>query len=76
MTAATKDSFAQAVEALARKFDADRETYLSPGYGEAQARGHFITPFFNALGWDMANELSFPTVREVDVNFSGKRQLL
>ena len=31
MPPATKESFAQAVEALVRKFDDDRDTYLSPG---------------------------------------------
>jgi hypothetical protein len=60
MAAATKESFARALEGLVRKFDADRETYLSPGYGEAQARSHFITPFFKALGWDVENEAGVP----------------
>jgi len=58
--AATKDSFAEAVERLVRKFDADRETYLSPGYPETQARTHFISPFFKALGWDVENEQGLP----------------
>jgi hypothetical protein len=48
MLAATKASFTKTLEALVRKFDADRETYLSAGYGEAQARSHFITPLFKA----------------------------
>jgi hypothetical protein len=60
MPAATKDSFAKSLEGLVRKFDADRDTYLSPGYGEAQARSHFITPFFKALGWDVENEAGVP----------------
>ena len=60
MAAATKESFAKALEALVRKFEADRETYLSPGYGEAQARSHFITPFFKVLGWDVENEAGVP----------------
>ena len=60
MAAATKELFAKTLEALVRKFDADRETYLSPGYGEAQARSHFITPLFKALGWDVENEASVP----------------
>src|SRR5579859_3206291 len=60
MLVATKESFARALENLVRKFDADRETYLSPGYGEAQARSHFITPLFKALGWDVENEAAVP----------------
>jgi hypothetical protein len=57
---ATKETFARAVEGLVRKFDTDKDTYLSPGYGEAQARSHFITPFFKALGWDVENEKGLP----------------
>ncbi len=60
MATVTKESFATALQALVRKFDADRETYLSPGYGEAQARSHFITPLFKALGWDVENEAGVP----------------
>jgi len=58
--APTKDTFARALEGLVRKFDSDRDTYLSPGYGEAQARSHFITPFFKALGGDVENEQALP----------------
>ncbi len=56
MAAATKESFARALEALVRKFNGDRDAYVSPRYGEAQARVDFITPFFKALGWDVENE--------------------
>jgi len=60
MLPATKDSFRREVEALVRKFDADAETYRSAGYPEAQARNHFINPFFKALGWDVDNEAGVP----------------
>jgi len=60
MLLATKESFAKALEALVRKFDSDLQTYTSQGYGEAQARSHFITPFFKALGWDVENEAGVP----------------
>jgi len=60
MPPATKESFAKSLEGLVKKFDADKETYLSSGYGEAQARSHFITPFFKALGWDVENEAAVP----------------
>jgi hypothetical protein len=60
MLPTTKESFAKTLDALVRKFDADRETYVSSGYGEAQVRSHFITPFFKALGWDVENEAGVP----------------
>jgi type I restriction-modification system DNA methylase subunit len=60
MLEATKDSFRSDVEALVRKFDADEQTYRSPGYPEAQARNHFINPFFRALGWDVDNVAGVP----------------
>src|SRR6266849_842111 len=60
MLLATKESFAKVLEALVRKFDSDLQTYTSQGYGEAQARSHFITPFFKALGWDVENEAGVP----------------
>jgi len=60
MLAATKESFTKTLEALVRKFDSDLKTYVSPGYGEAQARSHFITPFFKALGWGVENEAGVP----------------
>lgn len=60
MLSATKESFKHALEALVAKFVVDHETYCSPGYGEAQARSHFITPFFKALGWDVENEAGVP----------------
>src|SRR2546427_112728 len=48
MLPATKDSFARDLDILVRKFDSDADTYRSAGYPEAQARNHFINPFFNA----------------------------
>jgi type I restriction-modification system DNA methylase subunit len=60
MLPATKDSFARNLEVLVRKFDADSDTYRSAGYPEAQARNHFINPFFKALGWDVDNEAGVP----------------
>src|SRR6185437_12524102 len=56
MPQATKESFARALEALVRKYEADRDTYLSSQYNEAQTRSQFITPFLEALGWDVRNE--------------------
>jgi type I restriction-modification system DNA methylase subunit len=49
-------TFRSDLEKLIRKFEADQQHYSSKDYLEAQARMHFITPFFKALGWDVENE--------------------
>jgi hypothetical protein len=49
-------TFHSDLEKLIRKFEADQQHYSSKDYLEAQARMHFITPFFKALGWDVENE--------------------
>ncbi len=54
--AASLDTFAEDLQKLIKKFEADKHYYLSKSYLEAQARMDFITPFFKALGWDVANE--------------------
>jgi type I restriction-modification system DNA methylase subunit len=60
MVTATKESFAKVVGTLLRKYESDRETYISPEYNETQARSQFITPFLKALGWDVENEAGVP----------------
>jgi type I restriction-modification system DNA methylase subunit len=60
MAKATKQSFANAVQFLLRKYEADRDTYISSEYNETQTRSQFITPFFKALGWDVENEACVP----------------
>jgi type I restriction-modification system DNA methylase subunit len=57
---ATREIFTQQLQNLIRKFEADKEHYLSKAYSEAQARIDFITPFFKALGWDVENEAGLP----------------
>ena len=49
-------SFKATMEKLIRRFESDRNHYLSKSYSEAQARVDFISPFFKALGWDVENE--------------------
>ena len=49
-------AFSAKLEKLIAKFEADRGHYLSKAYPEAQARVDFITPFFEALGWDVENQ--------------------
>ncbi|SRR6267142_1278701 len=60
MPRANKESFAKALQSLLRKYELDRDTYISPEYNEAQARSQFISPFFRALGWDVENEAGVP----------------
>jgi predicted type IV restriction endonuclease len=68
---ATREIFAQQLQNLIRKFEADKEHYLSKAYSEAQGRIDFITPFFKALGWDVENEAGLPHhAREVMVEKS------
>ena len=44
---------------LVARFSANRESYCAPTYKEAHVRQEFINPFFEALGWDMANRQDF-----------------
>src|SRR5215472_13652126 len=60
MHQATKESFARSLEGLVRKYEADRDTYRSSQYNEAQTRTQFITPLLEALGWDVRNEAGVP----------------
>lgn len=41
---------------LVERFDRNREAYKSQGYNETQLRREFLDPFFEALGWDVANK--------------------
>ena len=41
---------------LIERFERNRESYKSQGYNETQLRREFIDPFFEALGWDVANK--------------------
>ncbi|MGH9865178.1 MAG: type I restriction endonuclease [Candidatus Acidiferrales bacterium] len=60
MPQATKESFARALETLVRKYEADRDTYISSEYNETQTRTQFISPLLEALGWDARNEAGVP----------------
>lgn len=41
---------------LIERFERNIESYKGQGYNEAQVRKEFIDPFFDALGWDVANK--------------------
>jgi hypothetical protein len=41
---------------LVERFERNIDSYHSPAYNETQLRREFIDPFFEALGWDIANK--------------------
>ena len=44
------------VAELIETFERNLSSYKSHGYNEANLRQAFINPFFEALGWDVANK--------------------
>jgi len=55
-----------AVRGLIQRFQTHQEEYTSPAYNEALLRQDFLNPFFEALGWDIANKRGWSeTFREV-----------
>jgi hypothetical protein len=44
---------------LIERFERNIEAYHSPAYNETQLRREFIDPFFEALGWDVANKAGY-----------------
>lgn len=44
------------VATLIDRFERNRDAYKSQGYNETQVRREFLDPFFEALGWDVANK--------------------
>ena len=50
-------SFQEKLQTLVSKFEKDKTHYLSKGYLEVQVRIDFVSPFFDALGWDIENEV-------------------
>ncbi len=56
--AVMKDALEQLSE-LVERFERNIEAYRSPAYNETQLRREFIDPFFEALGWDVANKAGY-----------------
>ncbi len=52
---ARPDTARESIRKLVERFAANREHYRAPSYNEETARSEFITPFFEALGWDVHN---------------------
>lgn len=46
----------QDIHSLVEKYKADRGTYLTERYNEAQVRNDFLDPLFELLGWDIKNK--------------------
>jgi len=46
----------QTIVHLVETFDRSLDAYHSDQYNETQLRREFIDPFFEALGWDIANK--------------------
>ena len=44
------------VATLIDRFEQNRDSYKSQSYNETQVRREFLDPFFEALGWDIANK--------------------
>ncbi len=57
---AARQTFADQLQKLIRKFEGDKAHYLSKDYPEAQVRLDFINPFLKAVGWDVDNEQGLP----------------
>lgn len=50
-----QDAARQKIAELVNKFAADQKRYTASTYNETQVRIEFVNPFFEALGWDLAN---------------------
>jgi len=45
------------IEDLVKRFDEHHDAYVSGKYNETQLRREFLDPFFESLGWDVANKM-------------------
>ena len=57
-----------AVRRLVGHFDQSRKVFLSPDYKEEQLRAEFLNPFFESLGWDVANKAGLTEVFKPDIH--------
>src|SRR6056297_321109 len=49
-------SVPERIKELIKTFDYNLDSYKKGNYNETQVRREFIDPFFEALGWDIANK--------------------
>ena len=50
-----KEQAYKKIEKLIYRFSEQEEFYKKSSYNETETRRDFIDPFFEALGWDVAN---------------------
>lgn len=50
-----------AIEELIKRYEADRNYYLTDQYNETLLRSDFLDPLFEQLGWDIKNKAGKPT---------------
>ena len=48
-----------ALSDLVKRFQDNRDSYTAHGYNETQLRREFLDPFFDSLGWDVANKQGY-----------------
>ena len=61
-----KEVSLQKIKLLIKRFNEQKNSYISSNYNEAKTRQDFINPFFKALGWDIDNEQGYAeSYREV-----------
>ena len=58
------------IHELVERFRDNRDLYVSQNYNEEQTRAEFISPFFEALGWDVTNKQGLSPAY-MDVVFEG-----
>jgi type I restriction-modification system DNA methylase subunit len=54
-----KEEARNQISNLVERFERNIEAYRNPAYNETQLRREFIDPFFEALGWDVANKAGY-----------------
>lgn len=67
------------IKELVERFEENISQYKRANYGEANTRADFIDPFFESLGWDVANKQGYAeqyreVVREAKVIIAGKHK--
>jgi hypothetical protein len=65
------------IRQLVQHFEEQRATYRSEKYKETQVRSDFLDPFFEALGWDVANRSGYAekyreVIQESSVEMEGQ----
>jgi hypothetical protein len=74
-----------AVKRLVDRFDQNRKVFLSGDYKQEQLRAEFLNPFFESLGWAVANKAGLtgacpersrrvfkPVIHEESINVQGR----